>query len=91
MRHIISPSSKVKLRMRMKKYTLSPNFIINKAGTSDEMMGGRQIDDTPSLSFTFVSIVLTLIDCIAIIDNDFPLLIKSNLCVFIIPNHKYTN
>lgn len=91
MRRIISPSPIVKLRMRMKKYALSPNLIINKAATSDEMMGGRQIDDTPPLSFALVPIVLTLIDCIAIIDDNFPLLIKFNLWVFIIPNHKYTN
>jgi hypothetical protein len=91
MRRIISPSPIVKLRMRMKKYALSPNLIINKAATSDEMMGGRQIDDTPPLSFALVPIVLTLIDCIAIIDNYFPLLIMFNLWVFIIPNHKYTN
>lgn len=91
MRCIISPNTIVKLRMRMEKYTLSPNFIINKTATSDEMMGGRQIDDTPPLSFTFVPIVLPLINCIAIIYNDFPLLIELNLWGFIIPNHKYTN
>ena len=91
MRRIISPSPIVKFRMRMKKYALSPNFVINKAATSDEMMAERQIDDTSPFSFAFMTIVLTLIDCIAIIDNYFPLLIKFNLWVFIIPNHKYTN
>lgn len=91
MRGVISPSPVVKLRMRMEKYAFPPDFIIDKAATGDEMMGGWQIDDTSSLSFALMAIVLTLIDCIAIIDNDFPLLVQFNPHVFIIPNHKYTN